>query len=192
MAHACGGVLSGCGFSCASHPCTTSASLNLVILPRIGIQGYLAHKKPPPLWDHHRALGICLLWGPRGALFVMSEVPLTAHKGAFCVLALSESGRLIQSIQTRAPHIRQSVEKGCQKSICPWALRLSKVETVFKHGFEAIYPLHQSGVANTPPPPSTALLARKFHPCQWNGFKEEPSVAEAELLIHPKLMSESG
>ena len=41
---------------------------------------------------------------------------------------------------------RQSVGKGCQKSICPWALWLSKVDTVFKHGFEAIYPLQHSGV----------------------------------------------
>jgi len=25
------------------------------------IQGYLAQKKPPPPWDHHRALGIALM-----------------------------------------------------------------------------------------------------------------------------------
>ena len=30
----------------------------------------------PPLWEHHRALGIVLLQGPRGALCLMSEVPL--------------------------------------------------------------------------------------------------------------------
>ena len=40
------------------------------------LQGYLAHKKQPPPHDHHRALGIVLLQGPRGALFLMSEVPL--------------------------------------------------------------------------------------------------------------------
>jgi len=30
----------------------------------------------PPPQDHHRALGIILLKGPRGALFLMSEVPV--------------------------------------------------------------------------------------------------------------------
>jgi len=41
------------------------------------IQGYLAHKKtPPPPKDHHRALGIGLLSGPRGERFLMSEVSL--------------------------------------------------------------------------------------------------------------------
>jgi len=39
-------------------------------------QGYLAYKKPPPPSDHHRPLGIVLLWGPRGVRFLMSEVPL--------------------------------------------------------------------------------------------------------------------
>ena len=46
--------------------------LNRVVL----IQGYLAHKKHPPLWTLHRALGMVVLWGPRGALLLMSEVPL--------------------------------------------------------------------------------------------------------------------
>ena len=40
------------------------------------VQGYLAHKKPPPPQDFHRALGIVLLQGPKGARFLMSEVPL--------------------------------------------------------------------------------------------------------------------
>ena len=43
-------------------------------------------------------------------------------------------------------HPRQSVGKGCKKSICLWALWLSEVETVFKHGFAAICPLLHSGV----------------------------------------------
>ena len=47
---------------------------------------------------------------------------------------------------TLASEPRQSVGKGRQTSICPWALWLSKVETVFKHGFKAIYPRHHSGV----------------------------------------------
>ena len=40
------------------------------------VQRYLAHKKQPPPQDHHRVLGIVLLKGPRGALLLMSEVPL--------------------------------------------------------------------------------------------------------------------
>ena len=35
----------------------------------------LIRNRPPP-YDHHRALGMVLLQGPRGALFLMSEVPL--------------------------------------------------------------------------------------------------------------------
>ena len=31
---------------------------------------------PPPPQDQHRSLGIFLLYGPRGALSLMSEVPL--------------------------------------------------------------------------------------------------------------------
>ena len=31
---------------------------------------------PPPLQDHHRVVGIALLWGPRWGRFLMSEVPL--------------------------------------------------------------------------------------------------------------------
>ena len=45
------------------------------------LQGYLAHKKSPPPQDHHRALDILLLQGPRGALFLMSEVPLWTLQG---------------------------------------------------------------------------------------------------------------
>jgi len=40
------------------------------------LQGYLAHKKHPFLQDYHRALGIGLLQGPMGVVFLMSEVPL--------------------------------------------------------------------------------------------------------------------
>ena len=47
---------------------------HLQIVP--GIQRYLADKKQPPPMDHHRALGIFLLQGPRGALFLTREVPL--------------------------------------------------------------------------------------------------------------------
>ena len=35
----------------------------------------LIRNSPPPQ-DHYRALGIVLLQGPRGARFLMSEVPL--------------------------------------------------------------------------------------------------------------------
>jgi len=39
----------------------------------------LIRNSPPPQ-DHHRALGIFLLQGPRGALFLMNEVTLYAGK----------------------------------------------------------------------------------------------------------------
>ena len=38
--------------------------------------GDLVHKKLSSSQDHDRALGIVLLWGPRGVLFLMSEGPL--------------------------------------------------------------------------------------------------------------------
>ena len=41
---------------------------------------------------------------------------------------------------------RQSVGEGCQKSFFSWSLWLSKVETVFKGGFEAIYHFQRSSV----------------------------------------------
>ena len=41
---------------------------------------------------------------------------------------------------------RQSVGKGCQRSIRQWALWLSRAITTFKGGFEATHPLHHSGV----------------------------------------------
>ena len=37
------------------------------------LQGYPAHEKQAPPKGHHTALGIVLLWGPTGRLFVMSE-----------------------------------------------------------------------------------------------------------------------
>ena len=39
------------------------------------LQGYLAHEKRPPPWDHHMALGMVLLQAPTGGLFHISEVP---------------------------------------------------------------------------------------------------------------------
>ena len=38
-------------------------------------RGTLLIRNSTPPKDHHRALGIVLLQGPRGALFLMSEVP---------------------------------------------------------------------------------------------------------------------
>ena len=38
--------------------------------------GYFAHKTHPPPWEHHKSLGIVLLKGPSGGLFLMSKVPL--------------------------------------------------------------------------------------------------------------------
>ena len=40
------------------------------------LQGYLAYQKPPTHLEQHRALGIGLLYGPEGGLFLMSQVPL--------------------------------------------------------------------------------------------------------------------
>ena len=54
---------------------------------------------------------------------------------------------------------RQSGGKGCQKSICPWALWLSTVICVFDGAFEAIYPLHHSGVV----PSRHALVPGHHH-----------------------------
>jgi hypothetical protein len=47
------------------------------------------------------------------------------------------------------------VGKGCQTSIYPWLLWLSKAITVFKDGFDVIYPIHHSGVVW---PSSSSLL----------------------------------
>ena len=40
------------------------------------VQGYLAHKKHPPLLYNYRFLGTGLLWGPTGGNFLMLEVTL--------------------------------------------------------------------------------------------------------------------
>ena len=42
----------------------------------VDYRGTSPMRNSPPPEDHHRALGIFLLKGPRGALFLMSEVPL--------------------------------------------------------------------------------------------------------------------
>jgi len=46
-----------------------------------GLQGYLAHKTPPPPQEHHMALGVVLLYSPREGQFLMSEVPLQVGWG---------------------------------------------------------------------------------------------------------------
>ena len=52
------------------------------------VQGYLALD---PRQDHHRALG--LLQGPRGRMFLMSEVPLWGFGASAClVLSVHRSG----------------------------------------------------------------------------------------------------
>ena len=53
----------------------------------------IRNSSPPS--DHHRALGIVLLQGPRGALFLMSEVPLyISHPGFRAWLEPSVSPRI--------------------------------------------------------------------------------------------------
>jgi hypothetical protein len=46
------------------------------------VQGYLAHKNAHPPEDHDRSLGIRLLQGPTGGLFLISEASLYASSGA--------------------------------------------------------------------------------------------------------------
>ena len=54
--------------------CATRASAPTMVDRRY--RGTSRMRNSPPPWDHHRALGIFLLECPRGALFLMSEVPL--------------------------------------------------------------------------------------------------------------------
>jgi hypothetical protein len=42
--------------------------------------GILRSQDPPPPQDHHRALGMGLLQGPREGLFLMSEVTLQGRQ----------------------------------------------------------------------------------------------------------------
>ena len=51
-------------------PCTGHWAHSPPILGRC-VEGYLAQKKKPPL-NHHRALGVVLLYGPRG-FFILYE-----------------------------------------------------------------------------------------------------------------------
>ena len=48
----------------------------VVDLIRGNVQGYLAHKKTPNPLGSSRTPGIGLRWGPKGVLFLMSEVTL--------------------------------------------------------------------------------------------------------------------
>jgi hypothetical protein len=76
-------TLSRGGLVQASHPLTlgslkktADALCTAAYVKSSALQGNLAHKKQPPPQDLPRALGIVLLWGPRGRLFLRSEVPL--------------------------------------------------------------------------------------------------------------------
>ena len=53
-----------------------------------GYRGTSLIRNSTPPQDHHRALGIVLLKGPRDALFLMSEVPLYAGAHAVKHLAV--------------------------------------------------------------------------------------------------------
>ena len=59
------------GPSTAPAPSTLSEPFNRLTPYR----GTSLIRNPPPPWDHRRVLGIVLLLGPRGARFLMSEVP---------------------------------------------------------------------------------------------------------------------
>ena len=53
-----------------------AAPISISLASIQALQGYFAHKKQHPPLDHHRAVGIGLLWGPMGGEFLTSEVPL--------------------------------------------------------------------------------------------------------------------
>ena len=65
----------------------------------------LIRNSPPPS-DHRRAQGkhVVLLQSPRGALFLMREVPLYRRQGAACVSVWREAARLLKK---RSPVHRQ-------------------------------------------------------------------------------------
>ena len=81
--------------------------------------------------------GLCFTTTPRGSHGVRGVSHCVRSKGY----------KLPTGPDVRVRGARQSVGKGCQKSVCPWALWLSDVICVFNDAFEAIYPLHHSGVA---------------------------------------------
>ena len=64
-----------------------------------GLQGYLAHEKPPTPQDHHRALGVGLLLGFKGERFRMSAVPL--YRG--CGKAAFTTYRVTSLTRKRTP-----------------------------------------------------------------------------------------
>ena len=55
------------------------------------VQGYLAHKNLSPSWDHHRALGIGLLQGPRGGAFIFAFFPKTSFTSWSSTGSISDS-----------------------------------------------------------------------------------------------------
>jgi len=73
------------------------------------LHGCLAHKKLPFPQDHFRALGICLLQGPRGRRFLMSEVDHPGRLGP--PRADTERGEAtIQQFEKHSPESRSRSE----------------------------------------------------------------------------------
>ena len=71
----------------------TEPRVSRAALPRIHPRSYRGNsviRNSPPPYDHHRALGIALLYGPRGRCFRMSEAPLYATKSVSGMLMASE------------------------------------------------------------------------------------------------------
>ena len=64
---------------------------------------HLAHKKQHPPCDNNRALRIGLLYGPRGGLFLVSEVPLkNSPDSSMCSKHFRTTG--VPRSQNIAPH----------------------------------------------------------------------------------------
>ena len=57
--------------------------------PTVPYRGTSLTRKIHPPWNHHRSLGIGLLKGPTGRMFLVSEVPLYAPRATNLLLELS-------------------------------------------------------------------------------------------------------
>ena len=73
--------------------------------------------------DYHRALGVVLLKGPRGALFIMNDVPCTNKPDAESIQRPSHQIYLFESFRTRWID-DDSITSGC------WLLKIRRAQTI--------------------------------------------------------------